>query len=907
MTIYHRFIICSLVAFSIICCKSSILSASTGDKEPVILKSNSFTLKLNKETGWPVQISSLNPSPCDLLNTREPFIFAIRDTSTGTETRLSDVESMKHGKTSISFNLSASGQSFKESIAGKVTYSLDGEMLRCSAGIDILKDCPGSFEVRFGFGMKPDDWQAQVYPGIPHEHVIRYKDGAYIKDYNGHDITLSGNLLLGNLPKDDTEMKSDIPWASLIIPMGVVERPDRLLAFARFDTGQPMMFRIGEGKDHGTFPLVVRFPKDLKKGQTITFDLAFKSFPRPQNNYAQVMTWFLDNVYSSNPNTKKSVGRKFAKVPPRPLPSGLNSWGCVGSKPKPGTVLPVEQLMVDQKMAMPFWISSWSVFDELYPLDDRPYFDEVGTRWTKEEIRAEIKRQMDAGLHVLMYRRNWLIWENLSDDRPPYKKWALNWHKPVEELAIETQSLAPEVQEAYGVQKIHKVFADLSIPEYRDIYVKQVLGELEYYKPAGQWWDMADSGQTGLIDAMRCIREGAAEQYPNIRIMGNEKCWGVDGLYCDGLAIESYEIGGKSERAFQAAKAFKRPIINLVYSVYYQNPVMWLPESQWASDVVTANDVRYFAMRYRLDAPITTQDSAVISVRQISWRDGAKIPLIQAKDMIADGQWHNIVIELAGKVNGSPVATSLAVGHDNKLEVKSEKAYITTLFIDMPQASSRLDIDSYGFYYDKPSTKGVLSSEKNGCNSMYFDDFSSPGNWQTPLPEIIDGYARFVSNMNSAVSWMKTDLRPLYRAYAKGLGYGALPGLGPVEPNMPILQPLFDFANDGLRLVPVAEPLADKSSPVNVKASLWCGPDLALMAAYNERRNPVMANIKIDLDTLKDNYGFKGNFDVEDISIFNADTGTRPADKFNVRIDKQGKAFVTGLLRGNELLMIRAR
>jgi hypothetical protein len=154
---------------------------------------------------------------------------------------------------------------------------------------------------------------------------------------------------------------------------------------------------------------------------------------------------------------------------------------------------------------------------------------------------------------------------------------------------------------------------------------------------------------------------------------------------------------------------------------------------------------------------------------------------------------------------------------------------------------------------------------------------------------------------------MKTDFRPLYRGFARGLALGAFPGLGPAEPNFPIMQPVFDFANIAMKLSIVQEPMAAWPNSNNMRASIWAGINRVMIASYNTSRKPLEASLDIDLPLLVREYGYTGKLDMDSITIFNASTGTRAAKGFIVQKVENGHVKISGKLGANELLLIYAR
>ena len=884
------------------------------------IRSPGFDLQVDDATGWPTAMASLQPNRLDLLETTTPFVLSVQNLSKGAVVDLSRATFAGRGDDGITYALEPSGADWQGKLSGRITYHAVGDTLRISAEVRVLQDLPGEHLVKFAFGLKPELFQREWFPSIPHDIMLAPRGRGYEADYPWlcpvqvlSEKPGEKRLYVGGLPKGDAVKQSDVPWSSgLTVPIGVAERADRLLAFATFDTGWPVLFATDSAGARGTFPAILRFPKRLRKGDVFSFALNFRSFVRPENNYTQVMGWYLDHAYSTNPSTAEAVGRKTDRIGRRTMTGGLNCWGPTGYGRPADYVHPTERQMVQDGMNQTWWISAHSEIDENYPVDDRVFFDECQRPTTAAKLKAEIQRQMKLGIGVFMYRRNWLIWENCRDDRPPYRTWYLDYEKPIEERAIETKVLNPEASKAAGVGKLHKVMGDMNVPAFQNWATEKMMAELAFYQPSGQWWDMGDSGQGGTIAVMKRVRDKAAELYPAMRFIGNEKYAGMDGLHCDALVIEGFEMGGKSERVFQCAKAYGRPVFNLVYSPYCQSLHMWTSKCNYYSGIVAANEVRYFALRYRTSSLPSRPNLPIVSIKQTNWRDGPKIPLVMAKDILADGRWHTFTVPLAGRLQGIPELATVAIGHTDKLLAKADKAYITSLFIDLPGSATsdiRFDIDRFGFYADKPPENQLTPPRAAEGNELAFDDMNRLTNWPDVQPLLVEpGVATFVVRKGEeGGTWMKADFSMFHRALMRGLALGAFPGLGPGEPRLTLLRPLWDFTLTGVNLVPVAEPLIVRSADETaIVASGWVGQAEFQAAAYNLTRKPAMCRMTLDLAALRSKYGFTGRLVSDQLTVFNAVTGARPATDVKWTRSDDRTVGLTCELGPNELLLMKA-
>jgi hypothetical protein len=556
-----------------------------------------FKIVTNDATGWPISIISKNPTAYELLGSTVPFAFYIQENSTGNQFDLSTVDSVSSDANSITYVVRPSNPSWNGVLSATLKYvqiDANSEMIQCQAILNVNQNLSGSYTIRYGFGFNPSNWDRHFYVGSPRENILLVSGNGYqMYDPRGNYPLMSRQgekkLYFGTSLDSATDSRGypyqhiEMPasdnqniwselyygYAGIAVPIVTAERSDRLVAAACFDSGQLYCFVSDSEGGRGTFPMLQRFPVGLTVGQQFNFDLQFKSFKKPDNSFTQVMSWYLDNVYSSNPATQGSVGRSYASAP-RPLNSGMNWWGPIETLPRkqiPYTTA-AENLMIQQNMKTLWWTTGWSVFDELYPLDTRPYYDELQYQWSKAEMKYEIARQKAAGLYPCIYRRAWLIKEGCSDTQIPYNSWLLYPSSP-----FETMNLNSNLQGVYGVSQIHKCGADIRNSDYRTWWINQLKGELDYYKPSGMSFDGASDSGLGLISCLKSVKDYAGTTYPTMRFIGNESMFSVIALHLDSFLIEGVDQSGKTDIAFQSAKAFARPFFALNYRTSYATDI----------------------------------------------------------------------------------------------------------------------------------------------------------------------------------------------------------------------------------------------------------------------------------------------------------------------------------------------
>jgi hypothetical protein len=869
------------------------------------LTGNGFRLELARN-GLPTQFTSLIPTPLALLAESAPFTLAVTD-SKGQRLAFTELLKTWEDADGFRYELTAPGQA--ANWQATVAWQGTGDALRMTARITALKPFTGRREVRCAFGFKPMQWDYVTFIGAPMESVMQpLAGGGWAKVWNGGPTPVSRKpgekklYLFQNAAefRDEDQAHSwdsDVPWPYITMPLGVAERADRLLAFGDFDIGQEKRFALdGEGAVTGTFPIFLRFPEKGKAGDSFRFTLNFKNFQRPAANFTQVADWYLNHMYSSNPATREAAQRANAK-PPRAVGSGLAFGGPNGLNIPLGETRPGEREAVEAGLGMLWWISALDDVTEVYPLDDRPYYFETLWPATRALLKQEIRRQQLLGLYPNLYRRAWLIWESTFSDKIPYRRWVKNVQRGVEKLAIETQPLPPEVAKVYGFDKIHKVLADFAQDDFRDWYVKQTVGELAEYRPSGISWDMTDNGTVGIMDAMMRVRNAAYDRFPEMRFVGNEGGTTPSAIHCDAIAIEGFEVGSKSERHFQFAKAHGMPIFNLIYSVYYQTseyPTM----KNWQADIVSLRETPCFSLRYRLNQPLPPEQ-AVVKVRVGADWHGKGLVALTGKELIADGQWHTATADLTDQIPKQALLMNLAMGQQGYDQRLADAGQAKAVEFNLPAGNCRLECDSFRF-----QARGA--DDAAAGNILAADEFDDSFNWIGSVrPRVQDGRAFFQADPRQPQQWLKTDFRPFYRGVARGLALGGLVCNGG-EPPLPQLQALADFSLQAAKLKPVKEPLAVQTvSPGDIVTSGWCGASMVLAAAYNQGKEPAKVTVEIDETWLREHYGLVASpLTLSRLELFDTRTGLQPTPKVKLA-SRDGKWTLTGTLAPNQLLMIR--
>ena len=893
------------------------------------LRSSFFLAKINSLTGGLEQLTSLCPAPLDLLDARHPFDFEIKSSNILLrERRVRSIERTDHG---CRIEVDCQAGAPDRTVKGVIEYALKDENFEVDVSFPEEERIPELSRLRLGVGLDHRLWERHWYPCCPHDISIRAeevgKDVVWIKeDPRGHvrlpEFAGNDGLFVGGLPSGERrvtwnqELKkkrpesvlSGISWSTgLGSPFGVAFRKDRLLAFAVPDCGQGVLFGLENPMTSTGFPNIYRFPSPDVALQPRAMKLTLRSFTRPRESVAHVMRWFAESARCSNPNSAEAVAEAL-QFQPQALPSCLGGAGS-----RPDYSIPVasplmnERNLLESGLKMVWWAGSHDLMKETYPLTGDAYWTENRFKSTRSKMVAEMKRKKKVGLFPLLYRRSWIIKENCQPGALPKEEWILNLGKAsIEDLAIEAPTLEADVAEACGHKVLHKLQADGNNPDYREWHERTICRELEDFRPSGLWWDQHDSGSMGLIASMRNVALWARREHPEMRFLGNEGYASLSSGYCDGIAVESYELGGKSPLCFEVAKAWNRPVFNLCYSIYYQVREYPLPHGIKYSDQVSTREHPVFALRYRLVSKNPIPESALIGVRTANWREGKIITLVALKDLLSDGEWHRYEMHLKDVDWGGGHLSSLALGASSEGGYQHEKVSagnVKAIFVRLPEIQGQeplvFEIESMEFLHDpsrpKPEAGNILARE----------GFDHTEHWYGDIPEVHQGAGVFRSSSSRSRCFMKTDLRPWIQAYARGLAAGGFVGVDLREPHVPALQPLIDFSNLSLPLAPVCE--MDAIIPRRedgVLASGWIGSERLNLAIYNE--GDVSAGVQLDLniERLRRLHGFTGaNPSVLSAILFNADNGGHSIT-LHTSIDAKGNIRIPEVLKPGHLLLI---
>ena len=316
-------------------------------------------------------------------------------------------------------------------------------------------------------------------------------------------------------------------------------------------------------------PALMISPQGLSKGGEYVFDLFYKVFPRPRYSYPDILRWYLQNVYSTNPLSAGIVTLP-KDLPHKTLASPGGVTFCWPRFSMPGS--------------FPDYLSPELAGDDEYhdAAEDAYLKTHLTHLWfaggrvheVYPQAKTENARMLDEnirhlqnkGLKVYLYFRQLYRLEDFFDDKPPYKKW------------IARKKNGDTIPYDYTNPDGPWILADFANPDFVNWYVQDVKRTVELYNPDGVAWDMTWSDQAfgssvngslhhGILRAIYEIHKWFGEKYPDKRVIGNGSRGLISQLYIDALLYEgSYAI----DRTAAIARIFNNTLLNVGYSERYK-------------------------------------------------------------------------------------------------------------------------------------------------------------------------------------------------------------------------------------------------------------------------------------------------------------------------------------------------
>lgn len=432
----------------------------------------------------------------------------------------------------------------------KVEYTLSADRFGMRIEVPYARDDSSKYEIDVMQPYRKADWTRQIHaePACPFpivtENIGSDMQVRYFDDVN-----------------DDTPGAIWKIYRPSIYPQMVIERKDRFFMYGYLDVNTYAIFSPNK---EGCLPAFMASPNGIKKGETCTFDIFYKAFPKPLNNYGDTFKWYLQHIYSTNPLTKGIV------TMPKSLPHKVFYPGGVAftytkfATPPEGQDSEFFEKLDDHCVKLRLY-NIWGGPDcrigEQWPNNDTP-----------EAIRAkaEIERLRKMGLRCYLYFRQIYGLQSVFDDRPPYKKWLLRNKKG---------DLAP-----YDTTNT-TYFGDFCNPDFVKWYVEDVKRTVDYYNPDGvafdtQWGDVhcvpacsnhpKNGGMHhGMLRIQYEVYQWLHSKHPEMKVIINGAAGNLSQLYCDGILWEGGWRYGGEELSMQVARVFNNSLLAITYPDFF--------------------------------------------------------------------------------------------------------------------------------------------------------------------------------------------------------------------------------------------------------------------------------------------------------------------------------------------------
>ncbi len=662
---------------------------------------------------------------------------------------------------------------------------------------------------------QPNQWTRQFYPRLPYLIL---------------PPTASWNIKFLASANDWTELKE---WPGVYIyPFGVLENEKYFLLWGSLDIGRFAL--LSPNLIPENIPALAFRPLSLKKDEKFSLQLFLKLFPKSDFRYRDVLRWYLQNCQNSDPLTKNLFSYKERS---RRLPEG----NLAGFAPLP--ITDAEGNLTESgkgyleyfssRRIGSLWYYAWHRWDETYPT--------VGSWWgetgkhTAEEIKIYLRTLRANGLYPLLYFRQFLAEEGVREDEPPYRDWIGRDERGNPSSGFE-YPLPPEAKEEISIDRVHCSAGDFGNDSFRNWYIEAIKRCMDVYQPAGIAFDMGwacatnwqfshanprTSTSHGILRLQMEIWEWLNKKYPDMRVIINESYGTPSQLYADGVLIEGGFAAGKTELDYESAKAVPTTVIS------YEYPFLYMGQLQG----VSTKERPYLLMRYRAKGIAKSDDYAVYVTEKIVGKEGIAIKL---SDLIADGEWHIITVDL----HNIPQVEDLK-GIAFQVQAEDEEAWIDVDYIYFGESAD--DHPREG--KESLSRFPVLLDEHN------FSSWVPEPTWlRNPSPtyslERVGEFVRFyVKGKGLGMKWDCVGHRGLIaQEYMKVLALGACIG-GDIQ----IFEDLLAFSARAMAMRPIIDWRRLDSLDEKIYASGWEDARGVLIAVYNNKEEEGMAEVSIRL------------------------------------------------------------
>ncbi len=659
----------------------------------------------------------------------------------------------------------------------------------------------------------PSAWRRQFYPRLP--YLVTAPDAPASLRFAA-DAT-------------DATTFAQVPQMAFY-PFGVLENDRAFVLWGSPDVGRYAVLSpnaIAPGA-----PCLSLRPKRLAVGQRLDFDLILKRFAKPECRYRDVLRWYLQSCFSSDPLVRDLFpwdGRMRA----RRFPVG-NVGSGIGRLAEPGGDGTKFLEVLRRRHVTGLWFQGWGSWDETYPTEGS-WLTEYWSRLSFEQVRDEIAWERKNGISPYMYMRQFLSEQGTHTDRPPYRDW-VGHDENGDRQAYSDAAVPDAIAAELGFHTLQQGCADFGNADFLAWYEGRVKACMDIYQPAGIAWDMGwGAGPTwgysrsnprvingdGMLRAQADLWKWLPSHHPEMRAIANEAFGTPSQMFADGILIEGGFAVGKTELDYEAAKALGTTVISYEYPEQYAARLAGLP----------TESARYVQLRYRALGLNTASGRYVVYPSQeIVGKEGTALG---CSDLISDGEWHIATFDMRKLPNIAEIK-GLAFG----MESAADEAH---LWVDYLRFSATPD--------GPPLAVGPRSFPSNitAADAAAFEP--RPGWLGNPAAEygvrrdgdVLEAYVR---GKGWGMSWsFFTAGADLAQEYLKVVSLGACLGAG-VRGEWETLDA---FSAQAMALPPLvgSHDVEVAAASSGVTASAWGGGGRLLVAAYNGNSGPRSVTVEI--------------------------------------------------------------
>ncbi len=469
--------------------------------EPWVLTNREFVVEISPASGTITRWTSLDPTPVDLVSPASGMQPYVRNIDRGWQEPFDRLHAWQRGQGI------EDGMPYDE-----VTCIVFPETRTMAYARLIYRMYEDRFTVQVRYTSLVNDWSRYVFgvaSELDREQWPEHRDSA------------------GFMPTDTTYIRSydhayDIcweqgDWTTLVYPMGVYRRDDRLLMYGSFDLANHLVFAPNIPSENA-HPSVLISPLGLTEGQRFEFNLFAKTFPRATSGWMEALRWYAQRTYAHDPDLQ-GIPLRLTRTEPATIDPGI--------------------------------VGAWPILRR------------------EQEDPAELERwkskMLDLGINNLLYG-GWFLWVDSPDrfdSNTVYGMFSADkWATEIEELQSDGFTVytymnnfvrAPWVPDPrFGGHLV-----DMDNDVEREWYIERAKSLIRTLRPAGIFWDTGwwppmyaagnqgfssdprGSSVMGWVKMQAIIYHWVKENFPEMKVMANNMAGGSPScFFADGTMVE---------------------------------------------------------------------------------------------------------------------------------------------------------------------------------------------------------------------------------------------------------------------------------------------------------------------------------------------------------------------------------